>query len=291
MTARFALQQLQQFTLAATLAATSFLVGCSTTGSDRPNPLLALAQGEDQGNFSIAYRPVEQSAELTALKQILQTSGTYEATITDLNAALSLPEDVKIEFLQCGSEDAYYDPNRRSITLCYELIQRYTKALGSDDGSLETAALHAGLFTLFHELGHALIDVLALPITGREEDTADEFAAVMLLWSGQGEATLSGAEQFAVDAEEWEAVPYWDEHGTDMQRYYNIACYVYGSDSQRWQDLIGPDRLPEERAELCAEDYWRKSNSWNQLLAPYLKRQIELTALNETILRNAQRGF
>lgn len=260
-------------------------------GQEDRNSLLALHNGEDRGDFYVSYRPVEGDAYLKAIKHILETSGTYEAAVQDLNNALSLPEDVQVEFLQCGDENAYYDPNIKTITLCYELVQRYTEALGSNDGSMETAALHAGLFTLFHELGHALIDVLELPITGREEDAADEFAAIMLLWSDQEEAALSGAQQFSVDAEEWEAAPYWDEHGTDMQRYYNIACYVYGSDSDRWADLVTHETLPQERADLCEEDYWRKSNSWNKLLNPYLKQQIELTALNEQITRNSQRGL
>ncbi len=294
MTARSAFLRIKQSAIAATLATTAFLTGCTAVnsglGSDR-NLLFASATGDDQGDFKVSYRPVKNDPYLKAIKHILETSGTYEATVQDLNAALSLPEDVMIEFLQCGSEDAYYDPNVRSITLCYELVQRYTEALGSNDGSMETAALHAGLFTLFHEMGHALIDVLELPITGREEDAADEFAAIMLLWSEQEEAALSGAQQFSVDAEEWEAAPYWDEHGTDMQRFYNIACYVYGSDSDRWADLVSDETLPQERADLCEEDYWRKSYSWNQLLAPYLKQQIELTALNEQITRNSQRGL
>lgn len=306
MTARSALLRIKQLAIAATVSATvattAFLTGCTVMdmGLEGDSPgsllgnrdsLLALNSGEDRGDFHVSYRPVEEDTYLKAIKHILETSGTYEAAVQDLNNTLSLPEDVNIEFLECGIENAYYDPNVKTITLCYELVQRYTEALGSDDGSMETAALHAGLFTLFHELGHALIDVLELPITGREEDAADEFAAIMLLWSEQEEAALSGAQQFSVDAAEWEAAPYWGEHGTDMQRYYNIACYVYGSDSDRWSHLITNETLPQERADLCEEDYWRKSNSWTKLLNPYLKQQMELTALNEQITRNSQRGL
>jgi len=294
MTARSAFLQLKQSAMTLTVAAAAFLTGCSLVDagleSDRGS-LLALNRSAGQGQLGVTYGPVKADPQLEGIKQILEVSGTYEATVRDLNQALSLPQNVQVEFRQCGSEDAYYDPNVKRITLCYELVQRYTKALGSDDGSLETAALHAGLFTLFHELGHALIDVLELPITGREEDAADEFAAIMLLWSDQGEAALSGAEQFSVDAQEWTPAPYWNEHGTDMQRYYNIACYVYGSDSDRWSHLVNDSALPQERADLCEEDYWRKSNSWNQLLNPYLEQQIELTALNEQILRNSKRDL
>lgn len=33
---------------------------------------------------------------------------------------------------------------------------------------------------LFHELGHAFISLYDLPITGREEDAVDQFAAILL---------------------------------------------------------------------------------------------------------------
>lgn len=284
------LQRLGQATTAA-IATAALLTGCNLNAELDRNNWVAQADNHDRGDFHVSYGPVTDNSYLKAIKHVLETSGTYEAAVADLNASLSLPEDVAIKFAECGSEDAYYDPNWRSITLCYELIQRYTEALGSQDGSMETAALHAGLFTLFHELGHALIDVLELPFTGREEDTADEFATVMLLWAGHQQAALSGAQQFSVDAVDWEAVPYWDDHGTDMQRYYNITCYVYGSDVETWASLVGEEWLPLERAQICEEDYWRKSNSWDRLLAPYLKREIELTALNERLERNSMRGL
>jgi hypothetical protein len=37
------------------------------------------------------------------------------------------------------------------------------------------------VFTLHHELGHALIDQLDLPVLGREEDAVDHLATIMML--------------------------------------------------------------------------------------------------------------
>ena len=50
----------------------------------------------------------------------------------------------------------------------------------------ERIALHISGGTLgifFHELGHGLIDMLQLPVTGREEDVVDEFATMLLLYA------------------------------------------------------------------------------------------------------------
>ena len=37
------------------------------------------------------------------------------------------------------------------------------------------------VFILYHELGHALIDQLGLPVLGREEDAADNLASIMMI--------------------------------------------------------------------------------------------------------------
>ncbi|HYI71139.1 MAG TPA: DUF4344 domain-containing metallopeptidase, partial [Skermanella sp.] len=37
------------------------------------------------------------------------------------------------------------------------------------------------VFILYHELGHALIDQLGLPVLGHEEDAADNLASIMMI--------------------------------------------------------------------------------------------------------------
>src|SRR4051812_6372549 len=37
------------------------------------------------------------------------------------------------------------------------------------------------VFILYHELGHALIDLLGLPVLGHEEDAADNLASIMMI--------------------------------------------------------------------------------------------------------------
>ncbi len=236
--------------------------------------LTASAQDNDLGDLKITYRPAKQG-QLQPVQLTLERSRLFEGVVTDLNKTLSLPTDITVEFLECGSADAYYDGEH--IGICYELVQRYSDRFAAKSGNPETAALHAGLFTLFHELGHALIDQWKLPVTGREEDAVDEFAAIMLLWANQGDAALAGAEQFAADAEDWDPLPFWDDHGLDMQRFYNVVCLVYGRDPETSANLVGEDWLPKERAELCPAEYAHKSYAWGRLLGPYLKQPIALS--------------
>lgn len=50
----------------------------------------------------------------------------------------------------------------------------------------------------YHEVGHALVDVLELPITGKEEDAVDQLSTYVLVEDADGGevAALDGAVAF-----------------------------------------------------------------------------------------------
>ena len=130
--------------------------------------------------------------------------------------------------------------------------------------------------TFYHELAHALIDIMDLPVLGQEEDAADVFSVVMvdrLFDEAEALAINRGAARgFEVDANkargkgrEWD----WaDEHGPDMQRYYNIVCLTYGGASEMREDFAKEMGLPEDRAEICEDEFALAERSW----APIIKR-------------------
>lgn len=147
------------------------------------------------------------------------------------------------------------------------------------------------MFVFLHELGHALIDLLDLPVVGREEDAADEFATLMLLEAAQ-ELRQAGEQQQAetvVDAVVnaalswrlmWKGMeprlaagrhdlPWWDEHSLHIQRFYNIVCMIYGSDPERFARLAEHAGLPEKRRAQCPHDYAQHRRAWEKLGAPY----------------------
>lgn len=217
--------------------------------------------------------------EYQALYRSLQRSDFYGDVAADINAMLVLPSEVGVYFDTCDEANAFYDPEYQEILMCYELVSEYldleTEGSRLQSQEYDDAVINASLFTFFHELGHALVDVLALPVTGREEDVVDEFATLLLLWWEDEAAVLAGAEQFAAEAvletEEVEAedYPYWGEHGLSAQRYYNVLCLIYGSDPRYWRDLVQSRDLPRERAELCPEEFEQKTYAWETLLDPY----------------------
>lgn len=120
-------------------------------------------------------------------------------------------------------------------------------------------------FTLLHEFGHMLIDEFNLPIFGMEEDAADRIAIIAMSNIRQSQPGTDAIPWlFAVAGDwytEWEqkAQPqqqiYWDNHGLEIQRFYNIVCLIYGGNADLLDDLIDSEILPFERAMNCEYEY------------------------------------
>jgi len=132
-------------------------------------------------------------------------------------------------------------------------------------------------FALLHEMGHAHIQEMGLPVLGREEDAADTFAAVRLLKVGgfAHDVLIAAAKGWFLAAERDEKestrVPFYDEHGFDRQRAYNIICLMVGSDPDTFADLADHAKMPQERQETCAGDYSNAEWSWEQVLRPHVR--------------------
>ena len=125
------------------------------------------------------------------------------------------------------------------------------------------------LETLYHEMGHALIDKMNLPVFGPEEFAADFFAAVLLERVHDDATTRQLIEDvlasYRYDDRTGGTVA-WDEHGSPMQRYYNLACLYYGADPEGRRSALRAFDLPEDRAERCAEEFEMASFAWGGVL-------------------------
>lgn len=128
--------------------------------------------------------------------------------------------------------------------------------------------------TLYHELAHALIDVLDLAVFGPEEFAADMFAAVLINRMND-EATTARITRDVANAYDRDATSYenagrrhanWDKHPSNQQRYYNLVCLIYGANPSRRGRLADELGLPEDRAETCEEEYGLTSRAWNGVL-------------------------
>jgi len=233
---------------------------------------------EDKGDLRLRYQARKNPSALTASHKVGSNSQALEKLISELNQRISLPFDMVISFEDCEAPDAFYDPETHQVTLCYQLIDDYYALFGrkiKDKTKLDNAVKAATAATFFHEFGHGLVDAWKIPITGREEDAVDQLSTlVLILGTDDGEhMALEGALSFKLyaDLEKGPKI-YWDEHSLDEQRYFDTICLVYGHDEKKFAYLVDNGTLPEERAAFCTEDYEKVSNSWRQLLGPYLKQ-------------------
>lgn len=240
-------------------------------------PAAAAPVTRDDGDFVVQYEETENE-DYRELEAIFRETRLLEDTVEELNDVFALPAQVPVVLRECGEINAFYDPEAREISLCWELVEHYAGMFLSEDQTEQEAeeggeaVVGATLFTFFHELGHALIDLYDLPVTGREEDAVDQLATMILLEGGEeGEtAALNGAWSFFTEEGD-EELAFWDEHALDEQRFYNIVCWSYGKNPEGFQDLVDDETLPEPRAERCPAEYDRMSRSWDALLDPYVK--------------------
>jgi Putative metallopeptidase len=134
------------------------------------------------------------------------------------------------------------------------------------------------LYATLHEMGHAHMQEMGLPVLGREEDAADAYAIVALLKVGTDSShnvlTQAARGWFLNDArnqKEGYALAFYDEHGLDRQRAYQIVCLMVGSDPEKFSDLADQVKMPEDRQGTCRGDYSNASWSWEMVLKPHLR--------------------
>ena len=191
-----------------------------------------------------------------------------------------LPETLRISVEECdGEPDAFYED--AEITICYEYIYELKKNMPQEKTPSGIAPIDTVIGPLFevslHEFGHALFDMLELPVFGREEDAADQLAAYILLQFGESEARrLIAGTAYAYHIDEMKADPcrstedYANEHGTPAQRFFNVLCIAYGADTKQFADIVSEGYLPETRAEYCEEEYEQVQDAFDELVLPHI---------------------
>ncbi|HFQ15935.1 MAG TPA: hypothetical protein ENK41_06215 [Rhodobacteraceae bacterium] len=147
------------------------------------------------------------------------------------------------------------DPGQEPITGFKDPVERF----------IESNVLE----TLYHEMAHALIDTMNLPVFGPEEFAADFFAAILLDRVHDDDTTrqlvADVQASYRYDAAQGRGVA-WDEHGSAMQRYYNLACLYYGADPDGRKSALQAFQLPDDRAVRCAEEYEQANFAWGGVL-------------------------
>jgi hypothetical protein len=135
------------------------------------------------------------------------------------------------------------------------------------------------LFVLAHETAHAMIGEMGIPVLGKEEDAADALAtivAVKMQTAFADRVVVNAARGWFLgdqrDRKEGIPISYYDEHGMDLQRAYNIVCLLVGAQPDKFEGLANEVKLPEQRQASCQDDFSNASWSWEQVLKPHKRK-------------------
>ncbi len=229
-----------------------------------------IGSADESGRFMAHYGPASHDFE--DFRAGLIANRFLDTIAARLNDSLRIPRTIVLETAHCEEPNASYDPDTHRVTLCYELFKSLSDRFRNSAGG-EYLVTGTVVFALMHELGHALVDVLALPITGREEDAVDQLATILLLQQGApGDSLAFGAVGwFVTNARHTvpDDLAFADDHGLDSQRVYNILCWIYARDPTRYPEIVKEGWLPEHRRDKCPAEYHRLADSWRRILAPY----------------------
>lgn len=227
------------------------------------------AYTRESGEVQLQFLTDDENSEV---RELLIESAVLDDSVKFINEIFLL--DQNIDVVVGASDGPLYDPSISEIQIPYsfyeEVVERFEQ-IETDPAEVALFANDAMLHTLFHEIGHALVDQFNLPVVGREEDAVDALANVLLLeyYENGAEMAVNAAQLFALESEDrgdFEEADFWDEHSLDEQRYYSTLCHVYGSDPAAHKTLPEEIGFSDERADFCVASYQQLVDDWNTLL-------------------------
>jgi hypothetical protein len=243
-----------------------------------------------------------QTADDTNVLAVIKQHGWLDPVLARLKA-FKLKRPVTFKMRTCSGRDtAWYEDD--TVTVCYryvgDIIRHAARADRPPWVSEEEAIAGGVVDVFFHEFGHAFFEQHNVPVLGREEDAADQFAAYLMLTPGRQEAAslikgiayiylrwlrdyggrgqrqrtlTSGARIYAADP-----------HGSAAQRFFNVVCFAMGTGEEAFKELARQADLPEDRAEGCGEEYGLFNKAWQRLIAPHIDETAARAARGTSLI-------
>jgi hypothetical protein len=261
----------------------------------RPGSPGADPEREQLGRIRIQYEPPKNPQHLKLFMRLTQNKALE--TVQEILAPLRLPNPgLLIKTMGCdGLINSWYSRHDTgdqgpTIHMCYELLQNIINITTTEDVrpnvSMHDAIVGQFLFWTLHETGHALFDIYQLPLFGREEDSADLFAAYIMLHFGKDQARR-WVEGAAYTSDEFMADVPWGKdyssvHGLPLQRFYNLICLAYGADPVTFADVTGDMAnmmtmhgvLPKRRADDCSYEFQSLDRAFKSQLRPHIDLEM-----------------
>ncbi|HWO24738.1 MAG TPA: DUF4344 domain-containing metallopeptidase [Kofleriaceae bacterium] len=221
--------------------------------------------------ITIAFKAPKTAGMATPPKAVIE--GITKITEA-FDQNLRLPRPLAVSFEECGTVNAFYMPAKHAVVMCHDfyddLIKLFADA-GHDERKSVLIADGAFVFTFLHELGHALVGELGLPITGSGESAADELATLILAGSPKAKLiALAGAAKFEAKMKKpGRKTPYFSTHPADNVRFESVLCLLYGSDKAEYGELMKQYKVSPSKLAYCERDTPQRLAAWKKMLQPH----------------------
>jgi hypothetical protein len=279
----------------ALIAPSTMTAGAENTQTDTANSLSREARpNRIQIEYELPTNPQHQE-----VYKYVKDHKSLER-IQEIFSPFRLPIDLTVKTVGCdGQSNAWY--LRPTLTLCYEyldaILKMAPKEVTSEGVTPIDAVVGQFYYTVSHEMGHAMFDLLDVPFFGHAEDAADEFSTFMMLHLGKDQATrlISGAAYSYKNAVQNSAVivplqAFSDVHGTPAQRFYNMLCLAYGADPKTFSRVAEDKYLPKERAAGCQREWYEVAASFMRYIGPHVDLGLAKQVMDKDWLPPESKG-
>lgn len=258
------------------------------TTSPRLRLLLAAAFCAALPSAAIAQSGRGFSAEIQpggdpAAESFLRDTDLLGALADAANGLAGLPVSVVLAAEECGEASAFYHRDSRRVVLCQELVRDAADAFREEGLSGEEAAdavAGAATFAAAHQVGHALVHLLALPVYDDEEKAVDQLTALLVSRSSP-EAALWAARYFVAGGDVGESGSlargdaFTGAHALSVKRFRDVLCWTWGADTGNRPALLAA--LPQSTTHRCGREFTQLKWEWENQISQRTRPQMTVS--------------
>ncbi len=233
------------------------------------------------GKVRTVYDPALTKLEAEA-KRDIERSGVVKEIARFLNNEFHLPDNLLI---RVGSpEGPQFDNRYGEIEIPYRFITETKSSFrrghpNKSEDQIYNATMDVLMHVMLHEVGHALIDLYALPVIRNEENEVDDLAAILLveMFEDGSKIVMNAADSFGLrsgtESRGMRGDAYAGEHGWSIERFYNMACLVYGKTPKKMNRKRSLVAIAAQDRNSCKQRYKMRKKYWVGTLKPNLKNR------------------
>ena len=215
---------------------------------------------------------------------LYQSGGIMSKIERLLEYQMKIDKPINVYFVDDNTTvgNAYFRPSTNSIYISYDIIKKQSERGYSLMPDVEYSKIVNGVvsYIFLHELAHFMIYNYKMPITGKEENAADQFAIMAMIFASNFEQSFIGYAQFGIVSTFTNDVyvtnrSLVNEHAPTMERYYDMLSIWCGSNKQNAQrfNMIGEKnyQLSYDRFNRSRNEYENAERAWRSLMLPFMK--------------------